>query len=308
MKKVALGFVLAVAAVVALMATFPEDATRISFTLERNRSGLELQSVVVDGETWHYLEGGAPGAPVLLLLHGFGGDKDNWTRFSRTLVEDYRVIAPDLPGFGDSARHADWDYSLTAQRDRLDRFIAALELGPLHLGGNSMGGQLAVIYTHAYPEQVRSVLLLNNGGIDAPERSEMWHAINRGENPLVVNSPEDFDQLLAFVTYEPPFLPWPAKSVLAERTFRNAAFNSYIFTALRDERYVPLEPLLGDIRQPVLVIWGEHDRVLDVSSVDVMKPLLPQAKFVVMPKTGHIPMIERPTETAAYCLEFLGEL
>lgn len=308
MKKVALGLLLAVGVLVALMAVFPEDATRMSFALERSRSGLEAKSVVVDGETWHYLEGGAPEAPVLLLLHGFGGDKDHWTRFSHTLVRDYRVIAPDLPGFGESARHADWDYSLPAQRDRLEGFIAALDLDPMHIGGNSMGGQLAVIYTHAHQEQVRSLLLMNNGGIDSPERSEMWHAVNRGENPLVVNSPEDFDRLLAFATYEPPFLPWPAKNVVAERTFRNAAFNRYIFKALRDERYVPLEPLLGDIRQPVLVIWGEHDRVLDVSSVDVMRPLLPQAKFIVMPDTGHIPMIERPTETAAYYLEFLAGL
>jgi abhydrolase domain-containing protein 6 len=78
--------------------------------------------------------------------------------------------------------------------------------------------------------------------------------------------------------------------------------------ALRDERYVPLEPLLGDIRQPVLVIWGEYDRVLDVSSVDVMQPLLPHANFIVMPNTGHLPMIERPTQTATYYLEFLAKL
>jgi pimeloyl-ACP methyl ester carboxylesterase len=308
MKKVALWLLLALVGVAALMAAFPEDAARILFSLERHRSGLEAQSVVVDGETWHYLEGGAPDAPVLLLLHGFGGDKDNWTRFSRTLVRDYRVIAPDLPGFGDSARHADWDYSLLAQRGRLERFVAELELVPLHIGGNSMGGHLAAIYTHAHPEQVQSLVLLNNGGIDAPERSEMWHAVSRGENPLVINSPEDFNRLLSFVSHKTPFLPWPAKGVLAEKTFENAAFNQYIFRALRDERYVPLEPLLADIRQPVLIIWGEYDRVLDVSSVQVMKPLLPQAEVVVMPNTGHVPMIERPAETAAHYVRFLAGL
>ena len=308
MKKVALSLLIVLGIVAALMAAFPEDATRIAFSLERNRSGLELRSVNVDGETWHYLEGGSPEAPALLLLHGFGADKDNWTRFSRTLVRDYRVIAPDLPGFGDSARHADWDYSLSAQRARLAGFVAALELDPLHIAGNSMGGQLAAIYTHAHPEQVQSLVLLNNGGIDAPERSEMWLAVSRGENPLVLDSPDDFDRLLSFVAHKRPFIPWPAKAVLAEKTFEHAAFNQYIFKALRDERYVPLEPLLGDISQPVLIIWGEHDRVLDVSSIDVMKPLLPQAEVVVMPDTGHIPMLERPTETATYVREFLATL
>jgi pimeloyl-ACP methyl ester carboxylesterase len=307
MKKIALLLLLLLASVVALMAAFPEDTTRIMLTLERQRSGLELQSAVIDGETWHYLEGGSSDAPVLLLLHGFGGDKDNWTRFSRTLVEDYRVVAPDLPGFGDSARHAGWDYSLAAQRDRLEGFVAALGLSPLHIGGNSMGGHLAALYTHAHPEQVLSLALLNNSGIEAPQPSEMMLALGRGENPLLLSSPDDFDRLLSFASHKPPFVPWPARGVLAKKAFEYTSFNRYIFEALRDERYVALEPLLGDIRQPVLIIWGEYDRVLDVSSVDTMKPLLPQARVIVMPDTGHLPMLERPTETAAHYLAFLAD-
>jgi len=308
MKKIALSLLAVLVGLVGLMAAFPEDATRIMIGLERQRAGLELQSVVVDGETWPYLEGGSSDAPVLLLLHGFGGDKDNWTRFSRTLVENYRVIAPDLPGFGDSARHPDWDYSLTAQRDRLEGFVADLELSPLHIGGNSMGGQLAALYTHTHPEQVESLFLLNNGGIDAPTTSEFVLAVRRGENPLILSSPDDFDRLLSLAAHEPLFIPWPAKNILAQKTFEYASFNRYIFTALRDERRVRLEPLLGDIKEPVLIIWGEFDRVLDVSSIDVMAPLLPQAKVIVMQDTGHLPMLERPAETAAYYLEFLAEL
>jgi pimeloyl-ACP methyl ester carboxylesterase len=308
LKKIALSLLAALGCLVALMAAFPEDATRIMIGLERQRAGLELQSAVVDGEDWHYLEGGSSNAPVLLLLHGFGGDKDNWTRFSRTLVENYRVIAPDLPGFGDSARHPDWDYSLTAQRDRLERFVAVLELSPLHIGGNSMGGQLAALYAHTHPEQVHSLFLLNNGGIDAPITSEFVLAVRRGENPLILSSPDDFDRLLSFASHKLPFIPWPANKVLAQKTFENASFNRYIFTALRGERRVRLEPLLSDINEPVLIIWGEFDRVLDVSSIDVMQPLLPQARVIVMQDTGHLPMLERPAETAAYYLEFLAEL
>ena len=308
MMKLALVLLLILGCLVALMAIFPEDTTRLMFAAERSRSGLELKTAVVDGETWHYLDGGSADAPVLLLLHGFGGDKDNWTRFARTLVDDYRVIAPDLPGFGDSARHPDWDYSLNVQRDRLASFVAALELSPMHIGGNSMGGHLAAIYTHAYPEQVRSMALLNNGGIDSPQHSEVMVAVLKGENPLVLSSPDDFDRLLSVVSHKQPFLPWPAKGVLGEQTFGYAEFNQYIFTALKDERYVPLEPLLGDIKTPTLIIWGEFDRVLDVSSIDVMAPLMPQAEVIVMKETGHLPMLERPAATADHYLEFLAGL
>lgn len=308
MKKVALFLLLAAAAVVALMAVFPEDATRAAFALERLRSGVEAKTIEFDGRTWHYLEGGASDAPVLLLLHGFGGDKDNWTRFSGSLVGKYRVVAPDLPGFGESERDPDGDYSLPAQRDWLHDFVEALQLEQFHIGGNSMGGHIAALYAHQHPDDVVSLALLNNAGINAPRRSEMVLAVERGENPLVLTAPDDFDRLIEFVSYERPFVPWPAKTVLAQRSFENAAFNRRIFKQYKEDRSIGLEPLLPDIDHPVLIIWGEYDRVLDVSSIDVMRPLLPQASVVVMKDTGHLPMLERPAQTAGHYLHFLKGL
>jgi len=308
MKKVAIFLTLFIASLIGLMAAFPEDATRAAFAIERFRSGLEHKSIVMDGETWHYLDGGPTEAPVVLLLHGFSADKDNWTRFSKKLTDQYRVIAPDLPGFGESARRLERDYSVSAQSDWLHDFAAALKLDRFHLGGNSMGGFIAAFYAYRYSSQVESLVLINNAGITSPNASEMQLALERGENPLLTSSAEDFDRLLGFVSYRQPFVPWPAKGVLAQRSFENSAFNRRIFDSYKDARAVSLEPILADIKQPVLIIWGEFDRVLDVSSIDVMRPLLPQAKVVIMQDTGHIPMLERPQETSAHYLEFLGGL
>jgi abhydrolase domain-containing protein 6 len=230
MKKVAIALTLCVACLIGLMAAFPEDATRAAFAIERFRSGLEHKSIVMDGETWHYLDGGPTDAPVVLLLHGFGADKDNWTRFSKNLTDRYRVIAPDLPGFGESTRRLDRDYSLSAQSDWLHDFAAALKLDNFHLGGNSMGGHTAAFYAYRYSSQIESLLLIDNAGITSPNASEAQLAIERGEHLLLL------------------------------------------------------------------------------SSVNVMRPLLPQAKVVIMQETGHIPMLERPQETAAHYLEFLGSL
>jgi pimeloyl-ACP methyl ester carboxylesterase len=308
MKKVAIFLTLFIASLIGLMAAFPEDATRAAFAIERFRSGLEHKSIVMDGETWHYLDGGPTEAPVVLLLHGFSADKDNWTRFSKKLTDQYRVIAPDLPGFGESARHFERDYSVSAQSDWLHDFAAALKLDRFHLGGNSMGGFIAAFYAYRYSSQVESLVLINNAGITSPNASEMQLALERGENPLLTSSAEDFDRLLGFVSYKQPFVPWPAKGVLARQSFEDSAFNRRIFDSYKNARAFGLEPILADIKQPVLIIWGEFDRVLDVSSIDVMRPLLPQAKVVIMQDTGHIPMLERPQETAAHYLEFLGSL
>jgi len=308
MKKVAIFLTLFVACLVGLMAAFPEDATRAAFAIERFRSGLEHKSIVMDGETWHYLDGGPAEAPVILLLHGFAADKDNWTRFSKKLTDQYRVIAPDLPGFGESARQLERDYSVSAQSDWLHDFAAALKLDRFHLGGNSMGGHIAAFYSYRYSSQVESLVLIDNAGITPPNASELQLALERGENPLLTSSAEDFGRLLGFVAYKQPFVPWPAKGVLAQRSFEDSAFNRRAFDSYKNSRAVSLEPILADIKQPILIVWGEFDRVLDISSIDVMRPLLPQARVVIMQDTGHIPMLERPQETAAHYLEFLGSL
>ena len=118
MKKLLMYLVILVASLIGLMALFPEETAKLGMNAARSGSGLSYKTIVIGDETWHYLEGGRKDAEVVLLLHGFGGDKDNWTRFSKSLTGSYRVIAPDLPGFGESAKHPDWDYSLPPQRSR----------------------------------------------------------------------------------------------------------------------------------------------------------------------------------------------
>jgi len=307
MKKLLMYLMIFVVGLICLTALFPEQSTKLAMNVERSMSGLGYKTVVIGDETWHYLEGGPKDAEVVLLLHGFGGDKDNWTRFSKSLTGVYRVIAPDLPGFGESTRHPDWDYSLPPQRSRVSGFVKALGLEQFHVVGHSMGGHLAALYTYKYPEQVLSMALFNNSGIDTPDENDMQRALAEGDNPLVVKSLEDFDGLLAFVSYKQPFVPWPVKGVLAQRALDDAEFNESIFGSLESDSSSNLEPILANIEAPVLILWGEYDRVRDASSVNVMRPLLPRTEVVIMKETGHLPMLERPAETATHYLEFLED-
>src|ERR1700710_1777563 len=98
-----------------------------AYAMERSRAGLVRKEIALaDGTRMVYLEGGS-GAP-LVLVHGFGADKDNFTRVARYLTPHYRVIVPDLVGFGESTHRADVDYHYAAQARRLHAFTQALGL------------------------------------------------------------------------------------------------------------------------------------------------------------------------------------
>lgn len=307
MKKLILGIVLVLACAAGALYFSPSLLIASVQLAERQLAGLSVRTATVDGLTLHYYEGGPADGDTLVMIHGFGANRDNWLRMARHFTERYRVIALDLPGFGESSK-PDASYDVASQTERLHAFVTALNIEKPHLIGNSMGGHIAALYAARYPDQVSSIALLDNAGITSPRMSEMFQMIERGQpNPLVVRKAEDFGTLMDFVFVNPPPLPDSLKRHFAAQSMANQAHYDMIFTQLR-EQYVPLEPELPKIQVPVLVLWGDQDRVLDVSSIEVMKPLLQKPTVVVMKDCGHAPMIERPEETAQHYQAFLDSL
>lgn len=277
----------------------------LALTAERFSCGLRRHHCEVDGHRWHYLEGGADTAETLVLLHGFGADKDNWNRFAGALRRDYHILVPDLPGFGENACLPGQDYSMRAQAERLHAFLQRRGVSRCHLAGSSMGGHLSAIYAYLYPEAVMSVGLYNNGGIKAPRPCKMELALAEGENLLLVTSEKDFERLIALVCEKKPFIPGLVRRHMARAAMARRNCIAGIFTQYQREIYGGLESVLDKLSQPVWVVWGTQDRVLDVSSCEVMRPLLPSAEFDIMDNTGHLPMLERPKLCAQRYRDFL---
>ncbi|WP_289535376.1 alpha/beta hydrolase [Pseudomonas sp. SO81] len=304
MKKLISAIVVLLLGAAACLYFFPSALLATTQLVERRLAGLSPQEIQVGEFTIRYYEGGPADGETLLMLHGFGGNRDTWLRFSRQFTERYHVIALDLPGFGQSSK-PDVSYDVASQVERLHAVIQTLGLGKLHLIGNSMGGHIAALYSARHGDQVLSLALLNNAGVTTPTKSEMYLRVQRGEpNPLIVREPQDFDVLMQFVFATPPSIPGPLKRHFAEQSMANRAHYDQVFAQLR-EHYVPLEPELPKIQVPTLLLWGDQDRVLDVSSIEVMKPLLKQPSVVIMQNCGHVPMLERPAETARHYQDFL---
>jgi abhydrolase domain-containing protein 6 len=302
-KKVAVIVVAAMAVAVVLYLALPGILLKWSRDSERKASGLQEKSLRVGDHEIVYLEGGQ-GEPIL-MVHGFAANKDNWTRFAKFVTPVHHVVALDLPGFGDSTCLDNASYRIADQAKRLDQLANAVGFKKFHIVGNSMGGHIAGRYTVMFPERVITLGLFNASGVKSPVPSEMAQRLAKGEpNPLVAGSVDEFDRLLKFVFFTPPEIPSFAKKLLVGEAMKHKAGNERIFKQLSGELEA-LEPDLPRIKARTLVLWGDRDRVLDVSSVQVLERGLPNSATVIMKDCGHLPMIERPQEAAEHYAAFL---
>jgi len=276
-----------------------------AISLERGMAGMKPGTVQVGNQTIAYLERPGTGETVV-LLHGFGADKDNWPRFVRHLPKEYRVIALDLPGHGDSSRLYSETYTIGFITNGIAQAVDALKLSRFHLAGNSMGGYVTMLYSISHPDRVLTACLIDTAGIASPQKSDREIALEKGKNILIVSTDKDFDELLGYAFYSRPFLPWPVKPVLAKKAVAANAFNLKMWREIAPSKDdFDFTNRLPGIKAPVLVIWGDHDRITHVSAEKVIQEHLPCAESVVMKECGHMPMVERPGETAGYYIDFL---
>ena len=300
--------VLAASALVALLAGCDSMGPSLkdsAYAMERSRAGLVRKEIALpDGTHIVYLEGGS-GAP-LVLVHGFGADKDNFTRVARYLTPHYRVIVPDLVGFGESSHRADVDYHYAAQAQRLHDFTQALGLSRFDLGGNSMGGGISMSLAAQHPQEVASLWLLDCAGIAAAPPSELARIVTTSDtNPLIITKESDFPAFLKFVMSDPPYIPGSVMNVMARERMANQPLERQVFAQIATDS---VDAAVKGLATPTLIVWGDEDRALSVGTVPVLKTLLPNAQAVVMPHVGHAPMIERPQQSAEDYLRFRDQL
>ena len=283
----------------------PEKTTKLLIDIERKRSGLMRKEITLPGELHYvYLEGGQ-GEP-LVLLHGFGANKDTFIRVARFLTPHYRVIIPDHIGFGESSHPQNANYSAGVQAVRIRTLAQALGVTKLHLGGNSMGGQISMMYAALYPDEVESLWLLDPGGVwSAPSSGLREIIVKTGENPLMARSKDEFAKIFAFVMADPPFIPRPMLNVIAQERIHNYELEKRIFkeiTADSAEKYVT------GLKTPTLIVFGDKDRVINPATAEVLHKLMPRSEVIIMKGLGHLPMIEQPRKSAEDYLKFRAEL
>ncbi|HNY65338.1 MAG TPA: alpha/beta fold hydrolase [Deltaproteobacteria bacterium] len=272
-------------------------------SLERWRSSMVPRTIQVNDLSVSYLERDG-GGETIVLLHGFSAEKDNWVRFVKHLPPRYRVIAIDLPGHGMTTRNWKTTYSIDYITQGFANTVDALKLERFHLAGNSMGGFVSTLYGASHPDRVLSILLMNPSGTKSPEKSDREIAIEHGINPLVPKTMDGFESMLEYVFHKQPDMPWPARSELASRYLRKSAFSEKVWSDIQESK-VDTALYLKDLHMPVLIMWGDRDRIIHVSTVHVFQKGIPQAQTVIFKDCGHLPMLELPIESAQAYSSFL---
>lgn len=285
-------------------------AVRRARRMARRRAGMDRHEVTLpSGADVVYLDTGGAGVP-LILVHGIGASKDHWPPLAAQIGGRFRILAPDLPGFGEST-HDGVDTSMVGQAQTLDAFADALGLGRFHLAGSSMGGRVAAVYAAAHPDRLRSLWLLDPAGALGTELSEMIQQIEAGAPPpLFSRTADEYAEVIAFTMAEPPDWPRPALRVLAAEGAPHYDRYLALFDALADEIRdgKTTEEILAGLDVPTLVTWGGADRVLHPSGAATIAAAVTDGRAHVMPGLGHVPMLEDPEGSAAAYLAFLDDV
>ena len=277
---------------------------RGEFARQRVAAGLSRGTVEVAGHRWSYAyrDADAPDAPTVVMLHGFTGSKENWYPLAAALGGRYRVLIPDLPGWGESERKPGAVYGFTEQAANVEAFIRALSPGkPVVLLGHSMGGGIAAMAAARYPREIAKVGLLDAAGVRFKDNAFGLDVL-AGRNPFAVEDEASLKRYIDIVFHDAkakPWLPWPASTALIRKRRADAGFEQDVLARIgRSEDSLLPGQEAANIRQPALLLWCRQDAVIDASALELYAQRIPQARKVLLDGCGHMSLMERPAEVA----------
>jgi len=277
---------------------YPGPLARLFLALERLQAGLRSKR----RHGWHYLEGGR-GEP-LVLLHGFNADAHHFCQPSRWLGAHFRVIAPDLPGFGETDLPENSSLRIEDRAREILDWLDRMDIHTFYLGGSSMGGYLSMAMARQAPDRVRALWLLAPGGLHSARHSAVFEEVAEGRhNPLVVRNRADFLRLIDYCFVRPPWIPGPLQRFLVLRGQRTAAQAQRLFDGMRHDSE-PVETLARGLETPTLLIWGQADQVLHPEGANVVESVLTDCETLILTSVGHLPMIEEARTCAEAWIAF----
>lgn len=277
---------------------------------------MSVEILTVDGRKVRVAQAGDPANPPVLLVHGIGRSLEDWDELSERLADSYRVIRLDTPGFGYSdplpgaVTHLSLGQGIAPVLDALG------ETRPVHAIGNSLGGSTIMEFAVAHPDKVVSLTLIDSAGFGksvtpllkmltipglgwlltrrvSRQAARMFENSSFVDRSLVTKERVDHAVRVGNQPGNGTFMYRMVRHLGTWRGVRREWRERLLTAVVRHDR-------------PVLVIWGERDRVLPASHLDAALQTFPRATSHLFPGVGHMPQIETPDATARIIREFLA--
>ena len=262
----------------------------------------------IDGVRVHYQEKGT-GTP-LVLLHGFTSSTYSWKDVFEPLSQNFRVIAVDLKGFGFSGK-PDGDYSRRAQATLVGHLLDYLKIEKAWLCGNSMGGEIALNFALQNPQRVGGLILIDSAGVNvtgsgslAP-RYLLLPVVGRIVTALALTSDKLVRQGLEKSSYDQTKVT-NERVAFYYRPLKTRGGQLAAVRARTQANEFPVEPELGRIRVPTLIIWGAQDALIPLEAGYKINKLIKESKLVVFDSCGHLPQEEMPARVVDEVTTFIA--
>jgi pimeloyl-ACP methyl ester carboxylesterase len=262
----------------------------------------------IDGVRIHYQEIGT-GTP-LVLLHGFTSSTYSWKDVFEPLSQNFRVIAVDLKGFGFSGK-PDGDYSRRAQATLVGHLLDYLKIEKAWLCGNSMGGEIALNFALQNPQRVDGLILIDSAGVTVTGSGSLapgyllLPVVGRIVTALALTSDKLVRQGLEKSFYDQTKVT-NERVAYYYRPLKTRGGQLAAVRARTQANEFPVEPELGRISMPTLIIWGAQDALIPLEAGIKMNKLIKESRLVIFDSCGHLPQEEVPAQVVDEITKFIG--
>ncbi len=274
-------------------------------------------NIEMDGYRIAYTATGSPSDLPTILVHGLMSHRGVWTHTMEALKENFFCIAIDLPGFGDSDKPRNGNYTVSKQAECVLKVADYFGIDRFVLIGHSMGGQIATyLVASLAPQRVRKLVSVD--GVVTGKLSGQAQNITRPMVAMAEKIPALYDLSLALCDAWKPFAYWAFQEwfyKIKELPFESWRLDRCMAMNPEIARSTPkawdslnatdLTPMLKNITVPTLVIFGIQDGTVSVKQAYLFKEQLPAAQLVVIDECGHFPMYEKFDEYIKPLQEFL---
>lgn len=255
----------------------------------------ELRSTSVFGQTIRYYDVGT--GSTLLLLHGIGGDADDWAFCLDALSQSYRVVALDLLGFGRSDKPY-INYSIAGFVEVLQRVLRTLQIDHVSLLGHSLGGWVAASFGLRFPAIVDKLVLVDAAGL--------WGNTVALPIDLQLSTRQHLRDVFEFLFYDKSL----ATDDLADLAYQQHLERGDGYTIHNLLQHLPdgrewLDRNIAELKTPTLIVWGEQDAMIPVETARHFHRLIANSQLQIIPHCGHLPALEKPAELLRSVLNFL---